>query len=353
MNVSEAKYLVRKIMETGEVPLLIGHFGVGKTDIAREIANETGRKLIILILSQMEPGDLIGLPSRGEDKTIFLKPDWWPEDGKVIIFLDEINRAHRSIRNAIMQLIIDKRIHNHVLPEGTWIMAAMNPPDEEYDQADLITDPAFISRFFILEISPDPKEWIEWAKKMKVVDEVIEFIKTYPEFLFTEHSMSLKTTLKPSPRSWYKLSNVLRVLSEDEKKKYGYILAAGIVGPEAAKAFYDVYLKGLKIPSIESVLFNGDIKIPDDLHLVNSLVLRIIDFLSKTDRAKLEGKEETLAKNLSKLSQLIPKESFYGILRFIVDASTKNDDKSDVFDTMLEYLSRDPKIEKFLRDIVK
>ncbi|HDG61687.1 MAG: AAA family ATPase [Thermotoga sp. 4484_232] len=353
MNVSEAKYLVRKIMEAGEVPLLIGHFGVGKTDIAREIANETGRRLIILILSQMEPGDLIGLPSRGEDRTIFLKPDWWPEDGRVIIFLDEINRAHRSIRNAIMQLIIDKRIHNHVLPEGTWIMAAMNPPDEEYDQADLITDPAFISRFFIIEVSPDPREWVEWAERMKVADEVIEFIRKYPEFLFSEYSMSLKTTLKPSPRSWYKLSNVLRILSEDERKKYGYILAAGIVGPEAAKAFYDTYLKGSQIPSVDTVLFNGDVNVPKDLHLINSLVLRIIDFFSKVDRSRIEGREKTIAKNLSKLSQHMPKESFYGILRFIVDASTKNDDKSDIFDNVLEYLSQDPEIEKFLRDIVK
>ena len=35
-----------------------------------------------------------------------------------------------------MQLLIDKRIHNHVLPEGAWIMGAANPPDEEYDQVD-------------------------------------------------------------------------------------------------------------------------------------------------------------------------------------------------------------------------
>ncbi|RKX48515.1 MAG: hypothetical protein DRP25_07365 [Thermotoga sp.] len=232
-------------------------------------------------------------------------------------------------------------------------MAAMNPPDEEYDQADLITDPAFISRFFIIEVSPDPREWVEWAERMKVADEVIEFIRKYPEFLFSEYSMSLKTTLKPSPRSWYKLSNVLRILSEDERKKYGYILAAGIVGPEAAKAFYDTYLKGSQIPSVDTVLFNGDVNVPKDLHLINSLVLRIIDFFSKVDRSRIEGREKTIAKNLSKLSQHMPKESFYGILRFIVDASTKNDDKSDIFDNVLEYLSQDPEIEKFLRDIVK
>ncbi|HPC25795.1 MAG TPA: MoxR family ATPase, partial [Fervidobacterium sp.] len=67
MTVNEAKYLSEKIMSCGEIPLLIGHFGVGKTDIARDIAKETGRKLTILVLSQMEPGDLIGLPARDEN----------------------------------------------------------------------------------------------------------------------------------------------------------------------------------------------------------------------------------------------------------------------------------------------
>jgi len=46
-------------------------------------------------------------------------------------------------------------------------MASMNPPDENYDQVELITDPAFLSRFFILEIHPDPNEWVEWARKIR------------------------------------------------------------------------------------------------------------------------------------------------------------------------------------------
>ncbi|KUK68013.1 MAG: MoxR-like ATPase, partial [Mesotoga infera] len=48
MKVQDVKHLSRKIMESGEIPLLWGHFGVGKTDLAREIAAETGRELIIL-----------------------------------------------------------------------------------------------------------------------------------------------------------------------------------------------------------------------------------------------------------------------------------------------------------------
>ncbi len=354
MTVNEAKYLSKKIMEAGEVPLLIGHFGVGKTDLMREIAEETNRRLVILILSQMEPGDLIGLPARGEDRTVFLKPDWWPDDENTILLLDEINRAHRSIRNAIMQLLIDRRIHNHILPDGVWISAAMNPPDDEYDQAELITDPAFISRFFVLEITPDPNEWIEWAKRKKINSDVVNFIRDYPEFLMADRNVSIKAELKPSPRSWYKLGRVLSKLSEDDIEKYGYTLAAGIVGPEAAKAFYDSFLSNKVIPSAERLLLYGDMAEVQDINDASSVVLRIIDYLSNLSDVKLaKFKEDVkeIAENIKKLLDVLPKDSFYALIRFIVDSSEKPGLYGEIMDSLLSCLLEDPRIVDMVRKI--
>ena len=354
MRLSEAKELSKKIMSVGEIPLLVGHFGVGKTDLIREIANETGRKLVILILSQMEPGDLIGLPARGEDKTVFLKPDWWPEDDETILLLDEINRAHRSIRNAIMQLLVDKRIHNHVLPEGVWIAAAMNPPDDEYDQAELITDPAFISRFFVLEINPDPEEWVNWAKESGVHESVRKFIHSYPEFLSSSRSVSIRADLKPSPRSWYKLGRVFSVLSGDEIRDYGYTLAAGIIGPEAAKVFYDSYLANSNIPSAEKILLEGltiDLKGVDDY---NSLIVRMIDFLSSMDDEKIMGymdKVSKISENIFEMSKKLPKESFYALMRYIVDESEKSGMRGKFFDSLLSELMKHDELVEMVRDV--
>ncbi|MCX7653993.1 MAG: MoxR family ATPase [Fervidobacterium sp.] len=337
MTVSEVKFLSQKIMEAGEIPLLIGHFGVGKTDVARQIATETGRRLIILVLSQMEPGDLIGLPAKDENRTKFLAPDWWPDDGNVIIFLDEINRAHRSIRNAIMQLLIDKRIHNHILPKGTWIMASMNPPDEDYDQVELITDPAFLSRFFVLEIHPEPREWIKWANENNLSAEVIEFIEKYPEFLSVQSSVSLKASVKPSPRSWYKLSRVLSVLNEEEKREYSYVLASGIVGPEAAKVFVDRTISS-KIPSPYEILINGDIPTQLDIHQANGLLIRLIDFISTVDDKTLEkmkNNAELISKNLIKLSKVVPKDSFEAFMRMLVNLSNTPGLKGEFCDELI------------------
>lgn len=355
LTINEAKFLCKKIMEAGEVPLLVGHFGVGKTDIAKQIAMENGRKIIILILSQMEPGDLIGLPSRQEDKTVFLKPDWWPESGECLIVLDEINRAHRSIRNAIMQLLIDRRIHNHILPEGVWIMATMNPPDEEYDQADLITDPAFISRFFVLHVSPTVEEWKEWAKINGVDRSVIEFIGNYPEFLYVNSPMSLRVELKPSPRSWYKLSNVLRLLSEEEIARYGYTLASAIVGPEAAKAFIE-FNGSESIPMPRKVLLEGLEKAYtiEDVDKSNSLVVRLIDYLSKLSDQEVEflsSHVTRVAQNIDRLSSILPRDSFYALIRFITDKANNSEHHSQFFELLLEKLSAFDSTRMALKDL--
>ncbi|HCL98971.1 MAG TPA: MoxR family ATPase [Fervidobacterium sp.] len=321
MTVNEAKYLSEKIMSCGEIPLLIGHFGVGKTDIARDIAKETGRKLTILVLSQMEPGDLIGLPARDENKTKFLPPDWWPEDGNVIILLDEINRAHRSIRNAIMQLLVDKRIHNHILPEGTWIMASMNPPDENYDQVELITDPAFLSRFFIFEVNPEPNEWIKWARENNLFVDIIDFIEKYPEFLSVHGGVSLKASIKPSPRSWYKLGKVLSTLSDEEREEYAYTLSSGIVGPEAAKVFIDKMVS-TQVYSPTDILINGNIPENLDIHQANGILVRIVDYFSTIDDSQIfeiKNNIDQVADNLIKLSNVVPKDSFEALMRMLVN----------------------------------
>lgn len=340
MTLQETKILARKILESGEVPLLIGHFGVGKTDLVREIARETNRELIILVLSQLEPGDLIGLPSREGDKTVFLAPDWWPNDGNTIIFLDEINRSHRSIRNAIMQLLIDKRIHNHILPENTWIIASMNPPDEEYDQVDLITDPAFLSRFFILEITPDLDEWLDWAQKNNIPSEIIDFIKKNPEFLYTSNHISLKTTIKPSPRSWYKLGNVLKNLTKEEKIKYGYQLASGILGPEVSKVFTENLFSNLPTP--REIILEGKIPEKLEIHEANTAILRIINFFSDLNdetSKELFEKVDLISENLLKLSNSVPKDSFFSLVRLLSDLSNEKGFKGQLCDKIIEKIS--------------
>ncbi len=357
MRFDEVKLLSKYVMTAEEVPLIWGHFGVGKTDLAKEIAEDTGRKLIILVISQMEPGDLIGLPARDGEKTVFLRPDWWPEDGNVILMIDEVNRAHRSIRNAIMQLLIERRIHNHVLPEGSWVLAAANPPDEEYDQVELITDPAFMSRFFHLEITPNIKEWTNWSKTVGVPDEVTDFVNEYPEFLSRDTVVSMRLDIRPSPRSWYKLGRVMKEMTGQEIEEYGYVLSAGMVGPEAARSFMSRIKGETELPSSEEILFELSAgmkqRIKDyDISSVSSIVLRLTKHLSELSETDLKNYFDNLPKitnNLLDLGKLIPKDSFFGIIRHLAHQVQQEKGLKRVFyDKLIEELAMDRNVLKFL-----
>jgi len=357
MKVNDVKYISKKIMESGEIPLIWGHFGVGKTDIAREIAEESNRELIILVISQMEPGDLIGLPSRKDERTSFLKPDWWPEKGNTLIVIDEINRAHRSIRNAIMQLLIDKRIHNHILPEDCWVMAAANPPDEEYDQVDLITDPAFMSRFFHLEMNSEVNEWINWSRKNKVPEIINEFLLDYPEFLAPDKTISMRLELRPSPRSWYKLGNVLKNLSEEEIDKFGYLLAAGILGPEGARMFQSKLEGTTLINNPEEIMYNLSSemlnRISDyTISEVSSTILRLNQYFSKLNEensVKLQENINLVSENLLRFKDVVPKDSFFSLIRHLVyQIDNEKGIVKSVLENLIEELAMDTSIFKYL-----
>ncbi|MGM0641529.1 MAG: AAA family ATPase [Thermotogota bacterium] len=360
MKPSDVKFLSKKIMQSDEVPLLWGHFGVGKTDIAKQIAEETGRELIILVISQMEPGDLIGMPSRDENKTTFLKPDWWPENENSIILIDEINRAHRSIRNAIMQLLIDRRIHNHILPEDCWIMAAANPPDEEYDQVELITDPAFMSRFFHLDISPNDKDWIDWAKKEGIDNNTINFIENYPEYLSNDNQISIRLDLRPSPRSWFKLSRVLNNLEEENIKKYGYSLAAGIVGSDSARAYINNLNNKTTLPKPEDVILYGKSfdrleKLSDEEKI--NMIMRINNYIERIQESEMiniidNNEHQTIAKNIKAISEFIPKDSIFSILRNLNNLVEKSKGlKRAFYDKLMEEIALTLGDEQWLQEI--
>ena len=357
MKVNDVKYISKKIMEAGEIPLIWGHFGVGKTDIAREIAEESGRELKILVISQMEPGDLIGLPSRKDEKTTFLKPDWWPEEENTLIVIDEINRAHRSIRNAIMQLLIDKRIHNHILPNNCWILAAANPPDEEYDQVDLITDPAFMSRFFHLEMNSEVNEWVNWSRQNDIPEIINEFLLNYPEFLAPDKTVSIRLELRPSPRSWFKLGNVLRNLSQGDIDKYGYLLAAGILGPEGARMF-QTKLKGTTIiNNPEEIMYNLTTDMLKRISNYNisetsTCILRLTEYFSKLDEeksVKIQNNIPLISENLLRFKDVVPRDSFFSLIRHLVYLiENERGVVKAVLENLIEELAMDNSIFKYL-----
>jgi len=175
MNFQETLKFLPVVHKTPLVPFLVGHTGIGKTELAMQYANSIGYKLIVLHVAQLEPSDFIGLYKTTPDgRTMTCPPNWLPyiEDTTkmevkgngtkgFIVLLDEINRGHEDIRQALYEFLQTKCIHTYQAPENTYIIATGNPSDL-YETNEF--DDALINRFAIIKFQPELSETLTYLK---------------------------------------------------------------------------------------------------------------------------------------------------------------------------------------------
>ncbi len=143
--------------------LLVGHAGVGKTMSVQQTFQTLGLKYQMFSGATLDPWiDFIGLPRvvdeqftdefgnvRTEKTIEYARPKAIARDEVEVIFIDELNRSHKKVRNAIMELIQFKSINGKKLKNLKMVWAAINPDDDEefaaYDVEKL--DPAQQDRF--------------------------------------------------------------------------------------------------------------------------------------------------------------------------------------------------------------
>jgi MoxR-like ATPase len=168
-----------------------GTHGLGKTTAVKDFARERGWKFAYCAPAQFEEmGDLHGLPTRvdpdprvsGDERTVFLPPDWVPtEDGPGILLLDDINRADDRILRGLMQLLQEFEMFSWALPPKWQIVCTANPEGGDYSVTPM--DDAMITRMLHLTLVFDARAWAAWAGPAGVDPRGIAFVLAYPELV--------------------------------------------------------------------------------------------------------------------------------------------------------------------------
>jgi alkaline phosphatase D len=322
MNTTDLVKVLKQCFKANVTPLIWGQHGIGKSQIVQELAKEMKYECVDLRLGQMEVGDLIGLPSKENGRTVWLKPSWFPEEKTAgILFLDELNRARLDVLQAIFQLVLEHKLHTHHLPEGWKIVCASNPSGSDYFVNEL--DPALLDRFLHIQFKPEPKEWIGWGKDTgKIREDISNLISRYPHLLGSE-AKELPLEVLPSPRSWEMLSRMLIGLEDRLWLQCGM----GLVGKEAAIAFIESLKKDHEIPiKAEDVLSDypevksrvkkysaGKKARLDLLRITGDELLRI---LSKEGKAKSLSHEEKT--NLIEFLDELPVDLAFALVKELV-----------------------------------
>ena len=263
-GIRKIKEILKVAKMADEPVLLVGKHGIGKTETVAQFAKENEYYFQPLYISHQETADLIGIPVEKEGATIWSKPEWLvkiedaAKNGKdTVLFLDELNRAPLDVRQVALQLVLNKEVHTHKLPDNTYIVAAINPTDDDinnYQVEEL--DKALLDRFFVINVESNTEDWIEWASDSGIHPMIIKFISKFPEYLYHEDE---NLDIFPTNRAWSKLSNVLisfEKLYANNDKYYPLLieLVNGKIGPVVGQKFLTFY-KNEKIFNIDDLLY--------------------------------------------------------------------------------------------------
>lgn len=235
MNFNDTLKSVELVIETNEVPLIVGESGIGKTALAKTLARQREWSLVVIDGNLLKEGEIGGLPTVEEytikdehgrvvskKTTIYAIHTKLREidnlilEGKdVLLFIDEINRCEHSVQQELMNLILNREINGYKLHDKVKILAAMNPSSKygsDFDYQVVDMDAAQENRFVWLNMESDAKGWIKWASENKVDRKIIEFISTFPEHL---HSIN-EDDIRATPRSFERVSKSYKLYKENK-----------------------------------------------------------------------------------------------------------------------------------------
>src|SRR6201991_831193 len=182
ITLQQAKKLVQ-CMASDQSFLLLSPPGVGKSEMVYQAASETGLPCRSLLGTQIAPEDVSGIPRIVGERSVFCPPRvLLPEDGQPFcLFLDELPACPPDIQKAFYSLLLERRLGEHALPPGTWVVAAGNRiQDRALVRA---MSSALGNRVTILQLRVDTDEWLAWAQRAGVRREIRDFITTIPDAL--------------------------------------------------------------------------------------------------------------------------------------------------------------------------
>jgi hypothetical protein len=318
--------------------LMRGPTGVGKSHLAKQIADHHGLPFIDVRGSTMSEGDVGGYPDIESMKETgvmtFCMPSWFVRacNEPVVLMLDELNRSLPGVQQSFFQLVLDRELGNdkngkpYRLHPNTRVIAAVNH-GSEYDVNEM--DPALLRRFWVSDIEPSTEDWVSWASNNGIDQVLIDFITQEPAHLRVDPSTVEPGTVCPNPASWHRVDECLKHMNINPSEYAGkenpagmYGLLLGMVGVEAAIAFCSFVKEYERQISAEDIL-DAQVSKKEISELPNSTLNGVIDKLG--NHCKENAWSQKQAKNVAAFAMSLPGEMMIQVWNSITQsANIKN-----------------------------
>lgn len=263
----------------------VGDSGVGKTPVLSGWARSRDMAVHVWNFGHMQPQDN-ALPMFNDDGTSFrymvnerlvlLNRDAEDKDrypGGAMLFLDEINRAPLGVLNAFFTLASEeRRIHDFVLHEDVFVVAAMNPSTDGHAVNRFEKDPAMRKRLAFVHVCEDMNAWIEFSEKKGMPDVVSAFLRAQGETAFYNRALRAAGKVFPSPAAWDRAGQIIAAdIANRAPDAVGFsrmagVLLAGVLGTTVTHELEAFDIARAFVPT--AVFENAKTQLPDLLTLV-------------------------------------------------------------------------------------
>ena len=124
-----------------------------------------------------------GIPHIVGERSVFCPPRiLLPEKAEPFcLFLDELPACPPDIQKAFYSLLLERRLGEHYLPRGSWVVAAGNRAEDRVLVRSISS--AAVNRVIVVNVRVDVKEWLAWAKSKQVRSDILSFITYLPAAL--------------------------------------------------------------------------------------------------------------------------------------------------------------------------
>jgi hypothetical protein len=206
ITLSQAKTLIT-CMAHQQSFLLLSPPGVGKSEMVYQAAAEAGLPCRSLLGTHIAPEDVSGIPRIVGERSVFCPPRiLLPENPEPFcLFLDELPACAPDVQKAFYSLLLERRLGEHSLPAGTWVVSAGNRVQDRALVRSLSS--ALINRVSILNVRVDTQEWLDWATVNGVRPDVVNLISYLPDALM--RPVPADPQPFSTPRAWTLLSRGL------------------------------------------------------------------------------------------------------------------------------------------------
>jgi len=331
--------LMYRIVTAGKVtnvPIvtMVGDTGIGKSTLMKGFMKYLIKEVEAdfykeLFLAQQEVGDLIGIPDRAGDVTKWLAPEWWPgPNAKGVLFMDELGDAPQDVRRAAMPMLLTRQMHQHVIPPGVMLVAAMNPLGSEFGGYTFTKQ--FKNRLMFWKVKPTVEEWVSFAERKGYPAYIRAMIAEQPSF-FDDQDASGSTWANseyydglPSRRAVSTAIELYVEMTDEEKEHVGIDVLQSLVGTTVAANILTYSKKEIKeILNAEDLFTKTKETIKNISGWVSSGAIERLGAFNRLVKANIKAagekflKRENSVKALAAYLIAIPEDMSVGTMSFI------------------------------------